>query len=320
MRAFYVNAVTWLAERQLRLSISPTSVIGGLQNAVGTVTLLGPMPSGGLQVHLYSSNSQLGMVPNQITIGPASKSASFTITTTNPPIGDSVFIQVYDDTASANGYLGVLPQPTTTTPPGTVYDLEFDPYPAGFGETIVGTVTLVPPAQPYAVTVALSGDQPRFATVPPSVTVPAGQTTAAFTVNTFAPRTLPRLVTVGVSASAGASRSSASFHWRDSEGDGRKDLADLPDRCRRPRQLEGGSRGRPRWFLLPEDSRLKICAYSDSLLITAKQKISRRSDGRVAMMTILKLPASPAIFRAMVDYARTAKWTTEMHKGHGLQQ
>jgi hypothetical protein len=67
-------------------------------------------------------------------------------------------------TATRRGLLRIAREPTT--PPGTVQDLTFDPDFSGFGETTVGTVTLVPPAQPHAVTVALSCDEPgpRFGT------------------------------------------------------------------------------------------------------------------------------------------------------------
>ena len=50
------------------LSVSPSSVVGGLQSSTGTVTLSGPAPAGGAQVTLSSSNTNVARVPASVTV------------------------------------------------------------------------------------------------------------------------------------------------------------------------------------------------------------------------------------------------------------
>src|SRR5262249_60882412 len=57
------------------LTLNPTSVIGGLQSSMGTVTLSGPAPAGGAQVMLSSSNGAAS-VPSIVNIPAGSSSAT----------------------------------------------------------------------------------------------------------------------------------------------------------------------------------------------------------------------------------------------------
>ncbi len=62
------------------LTISPTSVKGGVQNSTGTITLTGNAPEGDLIVSLSSSDISAAMVPSTITVLAGTKTAAFTIT------------------------------------------------------------------------------------------------------------------------------------------------------------------------------------------------------------------------------------------------
>jgi|GEM_PF-3838006 len=67
----------------LRLSfvaINPSEVTGG-SSAVGTVSLNGPAPSGGVVVSLASSNTNAASVPSQVSIPAGQTQADFTVTT-----------------------------------------------------------------------------------------------------------------------------------------------------------------------------------------------------------------------------------------------
>jgi len=64
------------------LSLNPSTVVGGVQNSTGTVTLNGPAPAGGAQVTL-SSNNPAAAVPASasVTIPAGATSATFTVNT-----------------------------------------------------------------------------------------------------------------------------------------------------------------------------------------------------------------------------------------------
>ena len=62
------------------LSLNPTTVRGG-NTSVGTVTLTGPAPAGGLVVNLSSNNSSKAAVPSTVTVASGNTTATFSITT-----------------------------------------------------------------------------------------------------------------------------------------------------------------------------------------------------------------------------------------------
>ncbi|MDQ3874780.1 MAG: hypothetical protein M3322_04395 [Actinomycetota bacterium] len=75
---------------------------------------------------------------------------------------------------------------TTTPPPAaaSLSSVRVDPTDVVGGDAATGTVTLTAAAPSEGVAVALSSDNTAAATVPPSVTVPGGSTSASFTVST----------------------------------------------------------------------------------------------------------------------------------------
>ena len=68
------------AEALSALSLNPTTVRGG-NTSVGTVTLTGPAPTGGLVVNLSSNNSSKAAVPSTVTVAAGNTTATFSITT-----------------------------------------------------------------------------------------------------------------------------------------------------------------------------------------------------------------------------------------------
>ena len=74
----------------------------------------------------------------------------------------------------------------TTAPPApaSLSTVRVDPTDVVGGNAATGTVTLTAAAPSGGVAVSLSSDNTAAATVPPSVTVPAGSTSASFTVST----------------------------------------------------------------------------------------------------------------------------------------
>ena len=76
------------------------------------------------------------------------------------------------------------PTATTTTTTPSLSALTVEPAEVVGGETATGTVTLTSAAGTGGFEIALSSDNTAAATVPPGVTVPAGATSATFTVTT----------------------------------------------------------------------------------------------------------------------------------------
>jgi hypothetical protein len=101
----------------------------------------------------------------------------------NPPA--SCVVQVNDGSASATGV--TLAGCSATAPPTVAPSLAkvaINPTDVIGGDSATGTVTLTSGAPAGGLQVALTSDDPVAATVPPSVTVPAGSTSANFPVAT----------------------------------------------------------------------------------------------------------------------------------------
>jgi hypothetical protein len=62
------------------LTLNPTSVIGGMANSTGTITLPGPAPVA-IQVALASSDTLSASVPASVTIPAGATSITFPVTT-----------------------------------------------------------------------------------------------------------------------------------------------------------------------------------------------------------------------------------------------
>jgi hypothetical protein len=82
----------------LSLTLSPTSVVGGVSSTANKVTLNGPAPAGGILVTLTSGDSAAGVPPSVTVAAGATASPVFTITTSHVATPTGVTIS-----ASYNG-------------------------------------------------------------------------------------------------------------------------------------------------------------------------------------------------------------------------
>jgi hypothetical protein len=162
------------------ISVNPTSVMGG-NSSTGTATLSGPAPSGGAQVALSSSNSTVASVPSSVTVAAGATSATFTISTSAVTASTTISISAIYGGATRSASLTVTPAPP---PPPTLSSLTLNPSSViGGMEYSTGTVTLTGPAPAGGAQVFLSSSN-GAASVPSSVTIPAGSGSANFRVNT----------------------------------------------------------------------------------------------------------------------------------------
>src|SRR5579859_918058 len=161
------------------LSLNPTSVTGGTQSSTGTVTLSGPAPAGGAVVALSSSNTSAAHAPSSVTVGAGASSATFSVTTSAVTTSTTATIAASYAGTTRTALLTVNPVPlplltSTTVSPTSVV--------GGLGSS-TGTVRLSAPAPAGGARVALSSSS-FAATVPSSVLIPSGATSATFPVNT----------------------------------------------------------------------------------------------------------------------------------------
>ena len=168
--------ITWL--HIFSLSLNPSNVIGG-SPSTGTVTLTAPAPEGGAVVTLTSSDAAIATVPTSVTVAAGAMSADFTVSTSPIPVDASSAVRILGLYGGAR-----LSAVLTVTPATSLTSLTLNPATVTAGGTSTGTVSLSAAAPPGGAEVPLSSSNPTVATVPASVTVPAGATSANFTVST----------------------------------------------------------------------------------------------------------------------------------------
>jgi len=175
----------------LSVTLSPTSLIGGVAAAANKVTLNGPAPPAGVVVNLLSSDPSVTLPASVTVAAGATSSAVFTINT-------SAVTATLTVTISAS-YSGVTKTAILTVNPVALLSLTLSPTSlSGGAAATANKVTLNSPAPPGGIVVNLSSSDPSV-TLPASVTVAAGATSSAvFTINTSA---VAATLTVTISAS-----------------------------------------------------------------------------------------------------------------------
>jgi probable HAF family extracellular repeat protein len=159
------------------LTINPASVTGGTASQ-GTVTLSGA-PPGGATVTL-SSGAVVAAVPASVNVPAGSTTATFPITTSAVTTTQSATISASYGGTTLSATLSVTPQGSGSV---SLASLSLNPTSVKGGDSSQGTVTLS--GAPSANTsVSLSSGNTSVATVPGSVIVKAGSTSATFTITT----------------------------------------------------------------------------------------------------------------------------------------
>jgi len=155
----------------LNFQVSPSTVVGGVE-ATGTVNLNGTAGPGGVEISVDSNNAS-ATVPATFTIPEGASSGNFTIgTSTVTTTTKAIFTVTY----------GVTTHNSLTIIPGGLQSFTVAPTSLLGGNSSTGTVTLTAPA-PVGGTVVSLSSTPN-ASVPATVTVPAGSSTATFPIGT----------------------------------------------------------------------------------------------------------------------------------------
>lgn len=149
------------------VSIVPASVTGGTA-AAGTITLDAPAPAGGTQVSVTSASGAIGL-PSTVSVTAGQTSATFTITTNAVAADTDASIIASVNGVSATGSLQVR-KPVLGA-------ATINPTSIAGGDTAQLTVTINGPAPAGGLVVALTSGNAKV-TVPASVTIAAGQSSA----------------------------------------------------------------------------------------------------------------------------------------------
>ena len=169
------------------LTITPGSVKGGTQGT-GKITLSGSPPVGGSTVVLTSDTDGV-TVPDSVSLPFGQTSATFPVSTM--AVADPVTAKItaaYSDSMAA-ATLVVNPALTITVPSSVQG-----------GSSVQGTVTLFDNAPAGGTVVSLLSTNAALASVPKSLTIPAGKNSATFTVATTA---VSAPIAIAVEASLG---------------------------------------------------------------------------------------------------------------------
>jgi len=171
------------------VSLNPPALNGG-QPSVGTITLTGPAPAGGMVVTL-SCNNKDATIPPSVKVEAATTTATFNIKTVKIAVPVAATITARYGTQIQTAVLSIAP-------PG-ISSMVLNP--ASVTGTAPAGVTLIlaEPAPAGGLRIVLSCDQPA-ATVPAQIVIPSGKTTASFTVRTVG---VPAQLVVNVKAMIG---------------------------------------------------------------------------------------------------------------------
>ena len=192
-----------LVPRLASVTVAPASesggtTVSGTDPATGTVTLQGVAPTGGVVVTLASSGTGSTTVPASVTVPAGASSVTFPVTTS--PVVSAATVTI---TASLNGDTRTA---TLTVNPAVLIGLALNPTTVVAGTPSTGTVTIGSPAPTGGLTVTLAAASATGGaitvpvTVPASVTIAAGATSATFPVTTS---NVTVLTTVNITASFG---------------------------------------------------------------------------------------------------------------------
>lgn len=176
------------------LTINPNMTTSGTPT-MGTVTLSGPAPVGGIVVALASSNPKdaISATPT-VTVPSGQTSASFTIYASDKGANPvSVTLTAAYNGVSVTANVLVFPIP----PNLILEELVIRPPTVPSGTVAMGTVYITEAAPPSGIVVSLSSSKPTDA-VPaaPTVTIPGGMTSAMFKIYTSNPSAVPVVVTI----------------------------------------------------------------------------------------------------------------------------
>jgi hypothetical protein len=179
------------------ITLDPTSTVGTSGSSFATVAIASPQSTDTI-FQVTSSHPAIAQVNNSVMIPSGVTRGGFNIFTSRVTTQTLVTISVSGGGVTKSAILTVNPD-GTPPPSATLSSFTVNPTSVTGGNPSTGTVTLPSPAPAGGSAVTLTSNLPNAATVPSSVTVAAGATSANFTITTFPSNT----TTVQLSATLG---------------------------------------------------------------------------------------------------------------------
>ncbi len=160
----------------ISFDIDPAVVVGG-ESSFGTVTLETAAPAGGVEVSLSANPGGIVNIPATVTVPEGQTQVTFEIGTVGILVDTDVMITASTENSVVSAFLTVLSP--------TIIELSFSPGRVTGGNTVTGTVRIDQPAPAGGLTINIDSEDPTYAQASVNlVTIPAGQTSATFTVST----------------------------------------------------------------------------------------------------------------------------------------
>ncbi|MDX6475434.1 MAG: hypothetical protein QOH95_945 [Gaiellaceae bacterium] len=166
------------------MDINPASVVGGNASS-GTIVMSTPAPDTGAVISLSSSDPAVANVPSTVTVPANSFTGTFTILTSSVAVSRSITITASYNGATRTGTLAVT-TPAADPPPATLQSVSVSPQSVTGGTGAQGTVRLSGAAPQGGATVSLSSSNTGAASLPGTVTVAGGVSSATFSISTSA--------------------------------------------------------------------------------------------------------------------------------------
>ena len=174
-RAF---AVTVLPSELASVFVTPNSVVSGAQSVVGTVTLTGVAPAGGLTINLSSSNATVASVDTQVTVPAGQSSVNFAVVT---------FPVATQRTATITATQGAIQRQTTlTVNPPSLASFTILLQPVVPGQSTSGYILTTGTAPAGGWEYMVTSSHPSLVSVPATITVPGNDSQVTFPIQTHA--------------------------------------------------------------------------------------------------------------------------------------
>ncbi|MFL6247288.1 MAG: Ig-like domain-containing protein [Thermoanaerobaculia bacterium] len=168
-----------------------SSTVAGGTSLTGTVRMLYPVKTAAAGVIALTRSDPSVTIPASVTVPVGATSATFNITTSSVAADTTVTLTATSSVMARSTSLVLLASTSALT------DIALDAPSVEGGTSINGTATLGAPAPPGGASVAFASSDLQLATVPPFVVIPAGATSAAFTITTFRQRATAQVTITG---------------------------------------------------------------------------------------------------------------------------
>ncbi|MDR3687834.1 MAG: hypothetical protein P4L46_00545 [Fimbriimonas sp.] len=193
-------ALTLVPAKLSGITATPASLVGGNPSSI-TLTLDGPAPAGGLSVSLFADNQAVS-APATVTVPAGKTFVTFAVDTSGVSASTAVKLSATASSVTTSTVMTIKPASLASL------KLSIRLVVGGSSTPVTGTILLNGQAPTGGVVLNLASSNPYAATVPATVTVPAGQRQIEFPITTLQ---TPVVYNMAVSANLGGASQSVTL-------------------------------------------------------------------------------------------------------------